>query len=121
MTSHPTPNWRSLMFVPVLAERFIAERLALIGEAAAVVVTMDQPAAALATVRAVRGEYPKLQIFARSRDTKHARDLLAAGANMVIPETVEAGLQLSAFVLDALGVPDLSARGVFVGNVSLGA
>ncbi len=48
----------------------------------------------------------KLQIFARSRDTKHARDLLAAGANMVIPETVEAGLQLSAFVLDALGVPE---------------
>ncbi|TXI94882.1 MAG: potassium transporter [Aquabacterium sp.] len=77
-----------------------------VGEAAAVVVTMDQPAAALATVRAVRGEYPKLQIFARSRDTKHARDLLAAGANMVIPETVEAGLQLSAFVLDALGVPE---------------
>ena len=25
---------------------------------------------------------------------------------MVIPETVEAGLQLSAFVLDALGVPE---------------
>lgn len=25
MTSHPTPNWRSLMFVPVLAERFIAK------------------------------------------------------------------------------------------------
>jgi CPA2 family monovalent cation:H+ antiporter-2 len=77
-----------------------------VGQAAAVVVTMDQPAAALATVRAVRGEYPQLQIFARSRDTKHARDLLAAGANMVIPETVEAGLQLSAFVLEALGVPE---------------
>ena len=77
-----------------------------VGQAAAVVVTMDQPAAALSTVRAVRGEYPQLQIFARSRDTKHARDLLAAGANMVIPETVEAGLQLSAFVLEALGVPE---------------
>ena len=25
MTSRPTPNWRSLMFVPVLAERFIAK------------------------------------------------------------------------------------------------
>ena len=37
---------------------------------------------------------------------KHARDLLTAGANMVIPETVEAGLQLSAFVLEALGVPE---------------
>ena len=24
MTTRPTPNWRSLMFVPVLAERFIA-------------------------------------------------------------------------------------------------
>ena len=79
-----------------------------VGQASAVVVTMDQPAAALATVRAVRGEYPQMQIFARSRDTKHARDLLAAGANKVIPETVEAGLQLSAFVLDALGVPEIT-------------
>ena len=25
MTSRPPPNWRSLMFVPVLAERFIAK------------------------------------------------------------------------------------------------
>lgn len=83
-----------------------------VGQAAAVVVTMDQPAAALATVRAVRSEYPQLQIFARSRDTKHARDLLAAGANMVIPETVEAGLQLSAFVLDALGVPETTVSHV---------
>ena len=79
-----------------------------VGQASAVVVTMDQPAAALATVRAVRGEYPQMQIFARSRDTKHARDLLDAGANKVIPETVEAGLQLSAFVLDALGVPEIT-------------
>lgn len=74
--------------------------------AAAVVVTMDQPGAALTTVKAIRGEYPHLQIFARSRDTKHGRDLLDAGADLVIPESVEVGLQLSASVLSALGVPD---------------
>jgi CPA2 family monovalent cation:H+ antiporter-2 len=42
----------------------------------------------------------------RSRDEKHARALKLAGANVVVPETLEASLQLSAFVLEALGLDE---------------
>jgi CPA2 family monovalent cation:H+ antiporter-2 len=73
--------------------------------AAALLVTMDQPASAMHTVVAARSEYPLLPIFARSRDEPHARALRQAGATSVIPETLEAGLQLSSLALHAVAVP----------------
>jgi CPA2 family monovalent cation:H+ antiporter-2 len=75
-------------------------------DAAALVVTMDQPAAAMHTVRAARAAYPDLPIFARSRDERHAQELRDAGATAVVPETLEAGLQLSSFALQVLGLGD---------------
>lgn len=74
------------------------------GEAPAIVLTMDNPAAALQAVRGIRREFPHARLFARSRDEKHARALKLAGASVVVPETLEASLQLSAFVLGALGL-----------------
>ena len=76
------------------------------GSAAALLVTMDQPAAAMHTVAAARSEYPKLPIFVRSRDEQHAHELRNVGATAVVPETLEAGLQLSSFALQAVAVPD---------------
>mgnify|MGYP006181211923 CR=1 FL=1 len=38
--------------------------------------------------------HPRLPIFARSHDTQHAHDLVAAGATQVVPETLEAALLL---------------------------
>jgi monovalent cation:H+ antiporter-2, CPA2 family len=73
------------------------------GTAAAIVLTMDHPASALHAVQAIRRSYPKLPLLARSRDEKHALALKQAGATFVIPETLETGLQLSAFVLQTLG------------------
>jgi CPA2 family monovalent cation:H+ antiporter-2 len=73
-------------------------------EAPAIVLTMDNPAAALQAVRGIRREFPHARLFARSRDEKHARALKLAGASVVVPETLEASLQLSAFVLGALGL-----------------
>lgn len=72
--------------------------------AAALVVTMDQPAAAMHTVKSAREVYPDLLIFARSRDERHAQELRIAGATAVVSETLEAGLQLSSFALQAAGV-----------------
>jgi CPA2 family monovalent cation:H+ antiporter-2 len=74
--------------------------------AKALVVTMDQPVAAMHTVRAARIAYPNLPIFARSRDELHAQELRLAGATAVVPETLEAGLQLSGFALHTLGLPE---------------
>ena len=78
-------------------------------QAAAIVLTMDHPASALHAVKAIRREYPHVQLLARSRDEKHALALKQAGASYVIPETLETGLQLSAFVLQALGVSEGAA------------
>ena len=79
------------------------------GKAAAIVLTMDHPASALHAVKAIRREYPDVPLLARSRDEKHAQALKQAGASYVIPETLETGLQLSAFVLQSLGVSEGTA------------
>lgn len=76
------------------------------GEAPAIVLTMDHPASALQAVRGIRREFPHVPLFVRSRDEKHARALRLAGASVVVPETLEASLQLSAFVLEAMGLDE---------------
>jgi CPA2 family monovalent cation:H+ antiporter-2 len=80
-----------------------------VGDAAAVVLTMDQPASALHALRAIRRECPGVPLVARSRDEAHAAVLRDEGATVVIPETLETSLQLSAVVLQAAGVPDPAA------------
>jgi CPA2 family monovalent cation:H+ antiporter-2 len=76
------------------------------GEAPAIVLTMDHPSSALQAVRGIRREFPHMRLFARSRDEKHARALKLAGASVVVPETLEASLQLSSFVLQAMGLDE---------------
>ena len=80
-----------------------------IERAAAVVLTMDHTAAAIRTVRAIRLEAPHVPVVARARDEEHALALRDAGATLVVPETLESGLQLSGFALSALGVPEEAA------------
>jgi len=75
-------------------------------EAPAIVLTMDHPASAMQAVRGIRREFPHVRLYARSRDEKHARALKQAGANVVVPETLEASLQLSAFVLEGMGLDE---------------
>jgi len=75
-------------------------------EASALFITMDQPAEAMHTVRSARQACPDLPIYARSRDEVHAHELREAGATGVVPETLEAGLQLAAFALAQAGLND---------------
>jgi CPA2 family monovalent cation:H+ antiporter-2 len=76
------------------------------GQAPAIVLTMDHPNSALQAVRGIRREFPHARLFVRSRDEQHARILKQAGASVVVPETLEASLQLSAFVLEAMGLDE---------------
>jgi CPA2 family monovalent cation:H+ antiporter-2 len=76
------------------------------GESPAIVLTMDHPASALHAVRGIRREFPDVPLLVRSRDEQHARALKRAGATIVVPETLEASLQLSAFVFEALGMDE---------------
>jgi CPA2 family monovalent cation:H+ antiporter-2 len=75
-----------------------------VGEASAIVVTMDDFAAAERILRGIRLRWANVPVFVRARDTAHARLLIAAGASSAVPETVEASLQLAGRVLEGLGV-----------------
>jgi CPA2 family monovalent cation:H+ antiporter-2 len=73
--------------------------------ARALVVTLDDPAAADELVKGARAERPNLLIVTRARDARHAAQLYHVGASDAVPETIEASLQLSEAVLVDVGVP----------------
>ncbi len=75
-------------------------------DAAALFITMDQPAAAMHTLLSARAAHPGLPVYVRSMDEAHAHELRAAGATGVIPETLEAALQLAALALASTGMDD---------------
>jgi CPA2 family monovalent cation:H+ antiporter-2 len=82
------------------------------GRALAVVVTMDDPRAAERVVASVRERWPELSVFARVRDARHAKRLLRLGATRVVPEALEASLQLGEVVLQGVGIPPDAAHTV---------
>lgn len=81
----------------------LVEKLRL-GNAAALVLTMDDPVLVARIARRVRDWSPDLAIIARARDTDHAAKLYEAGVTDAVPETLEASLQLSEAVLVDIGV-----------------
>ncbi|MDQ8027141.1 MAG: NAD-binding protein, partial [Brevundimonas sp.] len=76
-----------------------------IGNARAMVVTMDSPAKVDDVVSAARSLRPDLILIARARDSKHAERLYRLGVTDAVPETTEASLQLAENTLVDLGVP----------------
>jgi CPA2 family monovalent cation:H+ antiporter-2 len=75
-------------------------------QACAFVVTVNAPHAAERMVTAVRKQRPDALVFARAMDAAHARRLLQCGAVAVVPEAVEASLQLGGRLLERLGLSD---------------
>jgi CPA2 family monovalent cation:H+ antiporter-2 len=75
-----------------------------IERAKAAVITIDRADEASHAVAALHRRMPGLPIFVRSHDMSHARELEGAGASAVVPETVEASLQLGGILLSAVGV-----------------
>lgn len=75
-----------------------------LGNAAALVLTMDDPVLVARVARRVRGWVPDLPIVARARDADHAAELYKAGVTDAVPETLEASLQLSEAVLVDVGL-----------------
>jgi monovalent cation:H+ antiporter-2, CPA2 family len=76
-----------------------------IGQARAVVVTVQNPVAAEEIVRIAHEARSDMVIVARARDEHHATRLYEAGASDAIPETIEASMQLAETVLVDIGVP----------------
>jgi CPA2 family monovalent cation:H+ antiporter-2 len=84
------------------------ELLARVGaaHARAFVVTVNARESAERMVAAARKQRPGALVFARAIDAEHAARLLALGAVEVIPEAVEASLQLGGRLLEGLGLSD---------------
>jgi CPA2 family monovalent cation:H+ antiporter-2 len=80
------------------------------GNAAAIVVTLNDSEAAERIVREAKQAWPHVPVYARARDGEHARRLHAAGAALASPDTLEAALQLGEALLNGVGVPDEAAR-----------
>ena len=74
------------------------------------VVTVDDPFSAEQMVRAIRALRPNVPIFARARDADHGKALRLAGATFVIPDAIEAGLQLAGRVLTEFGYANETVR-----------
>ena len=98
----PEPGCKQPMF---LGDASNTELLRNSGAASAAVllVTMDNAKAAMKTVKTARQHWPSLPIVVRSHDQVHADELRRAGASMIVPETLEASLQLSGHVLSSCG------------------
>ena len=74
-----------------------------LAHASMVVVTLDNQFSAESMVKTARSSRPDIPILARARDADHAQLLYKAGATYVIPDAIEAGLQMSARALEELG------------------
>tara|TARA_B100001248_G_scaffold260540_1_gene249076 strand:- start:91499 stop:93196 length:1698 start_codon:yes stop_codon:yes gene_type:complete len=74
------------------------------GKATAVIVTLDRVETGNKIVSILRNSYPELKIFVRAQDMKHMHLLEKEGATAVIPETIEASLQLGSIAMKSLGV-----------------
>jgi CPA2 family monovalent cation:H+ antiporter-2 len=75
-----------------------------LGDAVALVLTMDDPVLVGRVARRVRKSLPDLPIVARARDTHQAAQLYKAGVTDAVPDTLEASLQLSEAVLVDVGL-----------------
>jgi monovalent cation:H+ antiporter-2, CPA2 family len=76
-----------------------------LGDARALVITLDQKSSVDALVIAARAAFPALTLVARARDASHAAHLYKLGVTDAVPETVEASLQLAEALLVDIGIP----------------
>ncbi len=74
--------------------------------ARAAAITLNDPAAALRAVVSLHHAHPSLEILVRARDDSATEALEAQGASVVVPETLEASLQLGGQVLRRAGAAE---------------
>ncbi|MEO0607324.1 MAG: cation:proton antiporter [Pseudomonadota bacterium] len=81
-----------------------------LAHAGMVVITLDDAFSAENMVKTARLSRPDIPIIARAQDADHARSLYSAGATFVIPDAIEAGLQMSARALEEMGYETETVR-----------
>jgi glutathione-regulated potassium-efflux system ancillary protein KefC/glutathione-regulated potassium-efflux system protein KefB len=91
------------------ASRLELLRAAHAENASVFVLAVDDVEASVRTAELVRKHFPHLKIFARARNRQHAFRLLDLGVEYHIRETLGSSLELSAEVLQALGMSKLKS------------
>lgn len=76
-------------------------------EADAIMICIDDPKAALRIVELAQHEFPQARLLVRSYDRGHAVELIRAGVDYQIRETVESAFLMSAEGLRALGFAEV--------------
>ena len=70
--------------------------------AKAIILTMSDRVTLRKATKKVSGHYKKVRIISRAMDYKHSKDIRKLGADRVIPERIEIGLQLGGVALEVL-------------------
>ncbi|TAK64385.1 monovalent cation:proton antiporter-2 (CPA2) family protein [Methylobacter sp.] len=88
-----------------------ASRLDLLHSAGAakaklLIVAVDNPETSLEIVRLAKAEFPRLKIFARARNRRHAYELSKAGVNYYKREVFDSSLEMAQQILVSLGKND---------------
>ena len=78
--------------------------------ARAVIITINDPHSVDNITRLVHRLKPDCALIVRAHDESHAKKLYGLGADIVIPETLEASLQLSEESLHQLGIDPATAN-----------
>lgn len=99
-------HYRSLQLPVILGDAARRELLKRTGidRARVLLVTIDDAKAAIKILQMARQHWPELTIIVRAFDDSHSEELKKAGATLVVPELLEASLQLGTHVLCALGL-----------------
>ncbi len=84
------------------------------GQADAIMICIDDPKAALRIVELAQHEFPQAELLVRSYDRHHAVDLIRAGVDYQIRETVESAYLMSAEGLRALGFDEVEIEEAIV-------
>jgi CPA2 family monovalent cation:H+ antiporter-2 len=74
--------------------------------ALALILTINNEITLKKSIKAVRSAFNHLEIIVRTEDLKNCTELYDFGANSVIPQDYEMGLQLGSSALKAVGVSD---------------
>ncbi len=92
------------------ASRLDLLRTAKAETAAAFVLAIDDVEASLRTAETVRKHFPRLTIYARARNRKHAYQLMDLGVTVIRRETFLSSLDLAGSVLKGLGLSNSESQ-----------
>ena len=92
------------------ASRVELLRAARADKAVLFVLAIEDVERSLATARAVRKHFPRLTIFARARNRRHAYALMDLGIDHIVRDTFHSSLELAQGVMMELGLGDFESR-----------